>query len=394
MKNKNNLVFLTELRFYSDEFNNIYFDKDFDINIWDNYLFFYEKITVLARVKKTTKAMLVGYIENNNDRVSFVSLPYYVGLKELIFKRSTLIKKIKYTLQEYKDSPVILRVPGVIGFYAANFLKKQGVSYGIEVVGDPSEVFSGENFHHPLRIMLQKIAVKQLRYTIKYASSIVYVTNNDLQKKYPPPLHSEQFAISNVRISDDFIASTPKIYYKKQEYNIVCIGSLAQMYKGADVMLEALSYISTKNSAFNVNLIWLGDGIHKADMQLLAKSLGIETRVSFLGNVNTKKVLNKMNSSDLLVHPSRTEGLPRVIIEAMSRGMPVVATNVGGIPELLEKKVMVNKNNSKELAIKIIEVLSSSSLYNQQADRNLKFSMFFKQSNLNDKRQLFFYSLK
>ena len=124
---------MTELRFYSDEFNNIYFDKDFDINIWDNDLFFYEKITVLARVKKTTKAMLVGYIENNNDRVSFVSLPYYVGLKELIFKRSTLIKKIKYTLQEYKDSPVILRVPGVIGFYAANFLKKQGVSMGLKL---------------------------------------------------------------------------------------------------------------------------------------------------------------------------------------------------------------------------------------------------------------------
>ncbi|WP_352310300.1 glycosyltransferase [Psychrobacter sp. W2-37-MNA-CIBAN-0211] len=391
---KNNLVFLTELRFYSDEFNDIYFDKDFDINIWDNYLFYYEKITVLARVKKTTKAMLIGYMKNNNDRVNFVSLPYYVGLKELIFKRRTLIKRIKYTLEEHRDSPVILRVPGVIGFYAANFLKKRGALYGIEVVGDPCEVFSGENFDHPLRLILQKTAVKQLKYTIKHASSIVYVTNSDLQKKYPPRSNSEKFAISNVRIADNFIASNPKMHYEKQEYNILCIGSLAQMYKGADVMLEALSYINTKNPDFNIKLIWLGDGVHKAEMQLLAKSLSIETMVSFLGNVNTETVLDKMNSSDLLVHPSRTEGLPRVIIEAMSRGLPVVATNVGGIPELLEEKAMVNKNNSKELALKIIEVLSSSDLYNQQADRNLKFSVFFRQDNLNDKRQLFFNSLK
>lgn len=394
MKDNDNLIFLTELRFYSDEFNNIYFDKDFDVDIWNNYLRYYEKITVFARVKKTTKLMLAGYIKNNNNRVAFVSLPYYIGLKGLILKRRLLIKKIKYSLQEYKDSPVIIRVPGIIGFYGASFLKKRGVRYGVEVVGDPCEVFSGDNFDHPLRMILQKVAIKQLKYTIKHASSLVYVTSKDLQEKYPPPLSSEQFAISDVRICDNSIVKRPKRHDLKQEYKILCVGSLAQMYKGADIILETLSYIKNEVPDFDIKLVWLGDGVYKSEMQLLAKSLGLNDLVNFVGNVNTKTVLNEMDSSDLLVHPSRTEGLPRVIIEAMSRGMPVVATNVGGIPELLEENVMVNKNDTKELAAKIIKVLSSPSLYNQQADRNLKFSKNFKQSNLNDKRQLFFNSLK
>lgn len=390
----NNLVFLTEIRIYSDEFNNIYFDKDLDVNIWNNYLFYYKHITVFARTQRLSSTMLINYVRNDNNKISFVSLPYYVGLKGLLIKRRKLIKKIEDNLKNYISDPIVLRVPGIIGFYGANFLKKQGASYGIEVVGDPYEVFSKENFNHPLRLILQKISIKQLKETITYAKSVVYVTQKDLQRKYPASLNAKQFSISNVRINDSIIANNPRKYKAKSHYNIVCIGSLAQMYKGADVMLEAVKYINEKNCGFSINLTWLGDGIYKSEMQTLAKKLNIDDKVQFLGNVNSETVFNEIDLSDLFVHPSRTEGLPRVVIEAMCKGIPVVATNVGGIPELLEEKAMVNKNDSKELAIKIIEVLSSPALYNQQADRNLKFSRFFKQSNLNEKRRLFFNSLK
>ncbi|MGP9710913.1 glycosyltransferase [Psychrobacter sp. AOP29-E1-7] len=390
----NNLVFLTEIRIYSDEFNNIYFDKDLDVNIWNNYLFYYKHITVFARTQRLSSTMLTNYVRNDNNKISFVSLPYYVGLKGLLIKRRKLIKKIEDNLKNYISDPIVLRVPGIIGFYGANFLKKQGASYGIEVVGDPYEVFSKENFNHPLRLILQKISIKQLKETIAYAKSVVYVTKKDLQRKYPASLNAKQFSISNVRINDSIIANNPRKYKAKSHYNIVCIGSLAQMYKGADVMLEAVKYINEKNCGFSINLTWLGDGIYKSEMQTLAKKLNIDDKVQFLGSVNSETVFNEIDLSDLFVHPSRTEGLPRVVIEAMCKGIPVVATNVGGIPELLEEKAMVNKNDSKELAIKIIEVLSSPALYNQQADRNLKFSRFFKQSNLNEKRRLFFNSLK
>lgn len=394
MKNNNNLVFLTEIRIYSDESDNIYFDRDLDVNIWNNYLFYYRNITVFARVQRLSSTMLINYVKNVDNRIRFVPLPYYVGLKGLLIKRGKLIKEIEGNLVKYICDPIVIRVPGIIGYYGANFLKRQGASYGVEVVGDPYEVFSKENFNHPLRLLLQKISIKQLQETIKHAKSVVYVTQKDLQRKYPASLNSEQFSISNVRINDSIIANNARKYKAKSHYNIVCIGSLAQMYKGADVMLEALKYINEKNCGFSINLTWLGDGVYKSEMQILAKKLGIDDKVRFLGNVNSEGVFNQIKLSDLFVHPSRTEGLPRAVIEAMCKGIPVVATNVGGIPELLEEKAMVNKNDFKALAIKIIEVLSSPAFYNQQADRNLKFSRFFKQSNLNDKRQLFFNSLK
>ena len=86
----------------------------------------------------------------------------------------------------------------------------------------------------------------------------------------------------------------------------------------------------------------MGDGRHRAELESLARTSGISAATKFLGELpNGEAIREQLDQATLMVLPSRTEGLPRVIIEAMARAVPCVASNVGGIPELLDPRYLV-----------------------------------------------------
>jgi glycosyltransferase involved in cell wall biosynthesis len=90
------------------------------------------------------------------------------------------------------------------------------------------------------------------------------------------------------------------------------------------------------------------------------------------------------------VLPSRTEGLPRVIVEAMARALPCVASNVGGIPELLHPEDMVASNDPGALAAKIKQVLTSPARLNEMSIRNLAKAQEFRPHVLEERRTRFY----
>ncbi|GAB3976194.1 glycosyltransferase family 4 protein [Plantactinospora veratri] len=83
----------------------------------------------------------------------------------------------------------------------------------------------------------------------------------------------------------------------------------------------------------------LGDGRYRPRLERLATDLGVRRQVHFTGTISAAtEVRRQLDAADLFVMPSRTEGLPKALIEAMARGLPAVATSVGGIPELLPRR--------------------------------------------------------
>jgi glycosyltransferase involved in cell wall biosynthesis len=92
-----------------------------------------------------------------------------------------------------------------------------------------------------------------------------------------------------------------------------------------------------------------------------------------------------------MVLPSRAEGLPRVIVEAMARALPCIASNVGGIPELLAAEDLVAPNNPQVLAAKIAEVLGDNARLSRMSARNLEKSQQFRPEIL-ERRRTEFYS--
>src|SRR6202161_2282263 len=107
-------------------------------------------------------------------------------------------------------------------------------------------------------------------------------------------------------------------------------------------------------------------------METLARELSIERSVHFLGQLGFGlPVCDFLDSVDLFVMPSRAEGLPRALVEAMARGCPCIGSSVGGIPELLAPEDLVPRNDPEALAQKIMEVTSDPARMKEMSQRNL-----------------------
>lgn len=173
---------------------------------------------------------------------------------------------------------------------------------------------------------------------------------------------------SNVQISSRILPSSDKILYKKEKYNLLSVGSLEQMYKAPDVVLEALTLL--KDREVHCGLTWLGEGKNKGEMQKLASALHITNDVNFKGNVSQEEVDEELRKSDLFLLASRTKGLPCVLIEAMAMGLPCNGVQVGGISELLDKQMLIRTGDSLVLANKIEFLLTHIDMTNKEANRN------------------------
>jgi glycosyltransferase involved in cell wall biosynthesis len=108
------------------------------------------------------------------------------------------------------------------------------------------------------------------------------------------------------------------------------VGRLSQE-KGVDLFLDACAVLARKGVAFSA--LVAGDGPGRARLEAQCARLGLEGRVRFLGHVYDVAVMYKM--LDLLVLPSRSEGLPNTLLEAMQADVPIVATGVGAVPEVV-----------------------------------------------------------
>jgi glycosyltransferase involved in cell wall biosynthesis len=99
-----------------------------------------------------------------------------------------------------------------------------------------------------------------------------------------------------------------------------------------------------------VRLRIVGGGTLLPEFQRQALDLNVLADVEFLGQLDRAGVRKALDSADLFVHPSLTEGLPRALLEAMARGLPAVASAVGGVPELLPPDCLVPARDPSALA--------------------------------------------
>ena len=131
--------------------------------------------------------------------------------------------------------------------------------------------------------------------------------------------------------------------------------------KGHRYLIEAVPAVLR---AFpDAHFVLAGDGPTRTEMMRLATELGVDAQMSFPGEI--PDALDLMRASDLVVLPSLSEGLPITLVEAMALGRPVVATRVGGIPEVAEDGVtarLVPPREASTLASAIIGVLRDAEL--------------------------------
>jgi glycosyltransferase involved in cell wall biosynthesis len=148
----------------------------------------------------------------------------------------------------------------------------------------------------------------------------------------------------------------PAARVPSNEIRLLSVGNLTAI-KGHRILIDALARISDTHPAVHLDLV--GDGELRADLERQAREQGVASQVRFHGRVERARVAEMMRASDVLVLPSLWENLPCVLLEAMSSGLPVVATRVGGTGEIVDASngQLVDPDSATALADGIARVL-------------------------------------
>jgi len=149
-------------------------------------------------------------------------------------------------------------------------------------------------------------------------------------------------------------------------FTVLFVGLLVPI-KGLEVLLEAVHQVDDER----LLCILVGDGTLRECLEKQANETGLEGQVLFAGSRSSQEIPVWMNAADLLVLPSFSEGRPNVVLEAQACGLPVLATRVGGTPELVtdgSDGLLVDSGDTRQLADGIITLMSDES-YRRQLGR-------------------------
>jgi glycosyltransferase involved in cell wall biosynthesis len=340
---------------------------------WANYLEAFEQLVLLGRMGTVNTPCPVE-ARADGPSVLFAELPDYYGPWQYLSNLRELVRRVRRSVEEC--DAYILRVPGLIGRLAWKEIRRLKHPYALEVLGDPWDALGPKSVRMALRPVFRRTAVRNLRAMCQGAVAVHYVTRS-LQDRYPAAqnAYSTQFpdALVEGLASETALEAKLRRFENadapRQPLRVGFVGSLAQLYKGLDVLLRAASICCSRNLQLQLRIA--GDGRYAGNMKLLAKKLALENQTEFLGQLTFgKEIFDLLDSIDLFVLPSYAEGLPRALFEAMARGCPCIGTNIGGIPELLAPEDIVPAGDANALAEKIIEVCGSGSRLRSMAQRN------------------------
>jgi glycosyltransferase involved in cell wall biosynthesis len=380
-----NVVVTLEQRFDRTPDGAVWTQGTFAHPFWTRYLAVFDGVRIAARVRDVSEPP-PDHSRVDGDGVRFAAVPHYIGPRQYLMRRKAVRAAVLNAIEP--GDALIMRVSSQLANCVSASLRRSKRPYGLEVVGDPWDVFAPKAINHPLRAFLRRYAFWNLKMLCLHACAAAYVTEWALQKRYPLQNNGLSIAhssaklservkaekmsvgVSDVEVSDEsYSAGRRANCDKKDRVHLIFVGSLAQMYKAPDVLLEAAAQCA--GDGLDLELAMIGDGRFRAGLERQAASLGLSDRVFFRGQLPAGGAIRKeLDRADIFVLPSRTEGLPRAMIEAMARSLPCIGSTVGGIPELLPAEDMVPPNDVDALSRKIREVAADPSRMRKMSARN------------------------
>lgn len=369
---------------FKDE-NGAYYSLGLSNEVFERYEKIVDKIELVIRVKEIKAEDIKG-------KMSPITLPYLSvtespnlsTLKGLAIERSAFKKEL---LEKAKKADYIFcRIPSHVGNVGVDVAEELNIPYMVEVVACPWDSLWNYSLKGKMVAPYFTMATKK---RVRSANYAVYVTNQFLQRRYPTKGKSTN--CSNVILE----TVSPEVLERRLSKiettsNKIIIGTTASVdirFKGQQYIIEALGELKKRgNVSFEYQLVGKGDNSY---LKAIAKKFDVEDQVKFLGPKTHKDVFDWLDSIDFYAQPSRQEGLPRALIEAMSRGLPALGAKTGGIPELLNDDFIISnsKNNISEISY-ILSNLSKEKC-KQEAMNNFNESKKYLRSIIEERRQAF-----
>lgn len=265
------------------------------------------------------------------------------------------IKKVKREMNGFDLIHVhILTRLGLIALYHNIFHKKPTIitehwSRYLELTG---------SFNGCLRKMITRIVVKR-------ASAVTTVTSNLKNAMQSHGLLNSNYIVLPNVVDDIFIVHPKKVRQDSGKKVFLHVSCFEDKSKNISGLLRVVSSMAKERNDFSFRMV--GDGFDFDSMKLYSQKLGLnEDIIQFTGLLEGEKLVDEMNNADLLVIFSNYENMPVVINEALSVGDPVIATRVGGIPEVItnDNGILVDVRNEEQLHKAFIKFLEGNTSFN------------------------------
>ena len=365
-------------------------------DFWKRYLNVFDSTRIACRIQdvaEINEEMLLS----SGDKVEFFALPQYRGPKEFALRYFQIKKQMKGVADDCDCA--LFRIPSPIANGVQKEAAKKKLPWAVEVVNDPWDTFAPGSFKSIVRPVVRVFFTRQVKYMARKANGASYVTQFALQKRYPAAAslneaddkHFESY-YSSVILKNDYFLEQHEL--PKSPYTIIHINSCITDYsKGHDVVIRALKII--RDAGLDARVVFVGDGPARQEFEKMAKDAGVGEYVTFTGLLSSPQEVHEyLVNSDLMMLPTKGEGLPRTVIESMAAGLPCLSTAVNGIPELLPAECMFEQQDASEFATKAIVLLSNVGEWKRLSSQASSKAAEYEESKLAERRDAFYFKLK
>lgn len=168
------------------------------------------------------------------------------------------------------------------------------------------------------------------------------------------------------------------------EFEILYVGG-SKYVKGYDILVETIELLSKSNFKNSFHVVVLGPLNNHCEFVTMIRNRGLEQYFKLVGFVEPPKHLNYFKSADMLLMPSRSEALPIAAIEALSLDLPVVASSVGGVPEIIShgENGLLGNNSPQEYCDFILDLFENYNAFLELTrNYNMKIKPYFEAKNM------------
>jgi glycosyltransferase involved in cell wall biosynthesis len=350
--------------------------------IINRYRFFAPNVTFLMRGKEVNSEQASKYSQIRDENFRHIEIPNFKSLGTL-HKKKDAAKIIKQAVDDH--DMLIARIPSAAGTIAINHARQTGKPVLVECVACVYDALWNYNWKGK---MLAHYKFWQMKRLMASATHSIYVTSEFLQGRYPT--QGNHIGCSDV-VLKEYEASTLEVRLNRiasRDSSPLLIGTVAALdvpYKGQADVIRAVGELKKEGVDVEYKLVGQGD---TSRMERAIKEADAGDRVEIVGPLPHSKVFDFLDEIDVYIQPSRQEGLPRAMIEALSRGCLATGARTAGIPELIEDDFVFEAGDIRQIK-EIISDITVDKLA-AQAKRNFREAANYREEQL-DKRRVDFY---
>ncbi|MBX3504008.1 MAG: glycosyltransferase family 4 protein [Parvibaculum sp.] len=385
------LTFVLDSRFYLRD-DGVYAQDQFPQSYWQRFLDVFDTVTVVARRGTLPPGARVDRFNlSSREGVDFRLLDNLSSLKGQALGRRRIRRQMAEAIAQ--GDAVVVRLPSENGLLAIRVARELGRPCAIMLTGCPWDgLWNHGRFAGKL---YAPIMAWRVRRAARRARFVWYVTQHFLQRRYPSP-GAVTASISNVEIAapepDVLARRLRRIAESRSPVVFGLIGSLKTQVKGVHIALAAFSQVKDRLPPFEFRVLGGGDA---APWRKMADELGLGGQVVLEGSLPSgAPVMNWLDGIDIYLQPSLKEGLPRALIEAMSRGCPAIASRCAGIPELLDENMLCEPGDAQGLARLLLRYGDDTEWKRAQAERNWNAAKDYAMDELTSRRKAFLGALR